>query len=154
MSETIAAPPGWYFVRIEGDGNGHLIRYPIGAWSVTADREAVPLVAKPGRRGLARPTEDDEAALVGFLPPDRELGSYFSSEDVQDALKRTYVLKHPDDWARRQAASVREVNVPGVGRVPVRDARPPTSAQTGTDDWIRRAWPGGPQRGLPGDGGH
>src|SRR5215831_5034485 len=132
MAEIVAAPPGWYYVRIEGDGNGRLVRYPVAAWVVQGNT-ARPLLAKPGQAGLQPPTAEDEAALVGMCPPEREYSSYFTSDDVQEALKRTYVLKHPDDWARRQRTKVREVEVPGVGRVPVRDAKPPSQQGSSAD---------------------
>jgi len=154
MAEIVAAPPGWYYVRIEGDGNGHLRRYPVAGWTVTGNRSR-PLLAKPGEPGLVEPTAEDEACLVGLCPPDREYVSYFTSEDIQEALKRDYVARHPEHARARREATVREVEVPGVGKVPVRDARPPGQTGGGTSEWMRRAWggQGGPQPRLGAGGG-
>jgi hypothetical protein len=143
VPDTIAAPPGWYYVRVADDP--HLKRYPVAAWRVEAGRPAVPLLAKPGEAGLVPPSPEDVAALVGLCPPDREFESYFSSEDIQQATLRLVRFRHPREAAERDRATVREVDLPGVGPYPVRDARPPGQrADAGTADWIKRAWGGSP----------
>lgn len=153
MSDIIAAPPGWYFCRVV-EGDPHLQRYPVAAWRVTTGEGSTPLLAKPGEPGLVPPTPDDRAALVGLVPPDREYQSYFSTEDVQEAVLRLHRFRHPrqpDPRDPQGDAVVREVRVPGVGPIGVRDARPP-SQQGGSADWIRRAWGGDPGQGRLGSG--
>lgn len=137
MTDTIAAPPGWYYVRVDDDP--HLKRYPIAAWRVEAGLPATPLLAKPGEAGLVPPTPDDVAALVGLVPPDREYQSYFTGEDIQQAALRLFRFRNPRAAEAADQATVREVNMPGVGPIPVRDARPPR-----TDDWVSKAWGGSP----------
>jgi len=138
MSDTIAAPPGWYYCRMK-EGDMHLVRYPIAAFRVAEGLPATPLIAKPGEPGLVPPTREDEAALVGLLPPDREWASYFASEDLQDAARRLFVFLHPRQAEDLRAATVAEVEMPGVGKVPVRDARPPAQ-RSQSADWMKRAW--------------
>jgi hypothetical protein len=140
MPDVIAAPPGWYFVRIR-EGESHLIRYPIAAWRVEPGLPSEPLLAKPGEPGLVPPTAEDRAALVGLVPPDREYQSYFTSEDVQDAARRLFAFLHPREAEDIASTTVREVRMPGVGDIPVRDARPP-SQQGSSADWMQRAWGG------------
>ena len=137
MPDVIAAPPGWYFCRIR-EGDMHLVRYPIGGFQVAAGLPVAPLVAKPGEPGLVPPSREDVAALVGLCPPDREAQSYFSSEDLQDAARRLFGFLHPREAEDIKNATVREVQMPGVGNIPVRDARP--QAQRGTSDWVEKAW--------------
>jgi hypothetical protein len=139
MPDTIAAPPGWYYVRVDDDP--HLRRFPIAAWRVEAGLPGTPLLAKPGEPGLVPPSPEDRAALVGLVPPDREYQSYFSSEDVQDAVRRLFVFRHPREAEEVARTTVREVELPGVGPIPVRDARPP-SQQGSSADWIQKAWGG------------
>jgi hypothetical protein len=150
-NRTIASPPGWYFCRV--DESMHLTRYAIGAWQVhdeAAGGGATPLLAKPRAPGLVPPDAEDRAAMVGLVPPDREYASFFSSEDIQDAAKRLFAHRHPREAEDLKRATVREVDLPGVGPYPVRDARPP--GQRDTADWIKRAWGGGPASGPgPGD---
>jgi hypothetical protein len=148
MTDTIAAPPGWYFVRVK-EGDPHLVRYPVAAWRVAHALPAEPLLAKPGEAGLVPPSNEDKAGLVGLCPPDREYQSYFASEDVQDGARRLFAFLHPRQAEAAGAvasATVAEVEMPGVGKIPVRDARPPR-----TDDWVRKAWGGSP--GQPRIGG-
>jgi hypothetical protein len=137
---VIAAPPGWYYVRIR-EGESHLVRYPIAAWRVASGLPSEPLLAKPGEPGLVPPSAEDRAALVGLVPPDREFQSYFASEDVQDAARRLFAFLHPREADEVRQSTVREVDLPGVGRIPVRDARPP-SQQGNSAAWIQRAWGG------------
>jgi hypothetical protein len=138
MPDVIAAPPGWYFVRIR-EGESHLLRYPIAAWRVASGLPSEPLLAKPGEPGLVPPTPEDRAALVGLVPPDREYQSYFASEDVQDAARRLFAFLHPREAEDIASATVREVRMPGVGNIPVRDARPPSQQGTSAA-WIQRGW--------------
>ena len=140
MSDIIAAPPGWYYCRVV-EGDMHLQRYPVGAWRVTSGEGSTPLLAKPGEPGLVPPSPEDRAALVGLVPPDREYQSYFTAEDQQQAMLRLYRFRNPR--AAEAEATVREVVMPGVGPIGVRDARPP-SQQGGTADWIQKAWGGAP----------
>jgi hypothetical protein len=123
MSDVIAAPPGWYFCRVI-EGDSHLQRFPVAAWRVALGLPAEPLVAKPGEPGLVPPSAEDRAALVGLVPPDRDYQTYFGTEDLQEAVVHE--------------ATVAEVEMPGVGPVPVRDARPPGQRQP--SEWARRAW--------------
>lgn len=152
------AVAGWYFVRAH-DGPGHvngLQRFPIGAWALRNEggKHAVPLLSKPGEPGLVAPSPEDAAALVGMVPPDREWQTFFSSEDVVQAVQRLFAFRSgaaPAEAEPARAATVQEVEMPGVGKVPVRDARPPGQQAGGTDDWIARAWGGKP--GQPRLGG-
>lgn len=150
MADVIAAPPGWYFCRVT-EGDMHLLRYPVAAWRVQAGLPSEPLLAKPGEPGLVPPTPEDRAGLVGLVPPDREYQSYFSSEDVQQAVGRLFRFRHPREAEAAAQATVREVDLPGVGPIPVRDARPP-SQQGNSADWIRRAWGGAPGQPRLGEG--
>jgi hypothetical protein len=151
MVDTIAAPPGWYYCRVK-EGDAHLQRYPIAAWQVSAGLPALPLLAKPGEPGLVPPSAEDRAALVGLCPPDRDYQAYFSSDDVQEAMRRLWKYFHPREAKEVYEASVREVEMPGVGQVPVRDARPPGQQPS---EWARRAWGTGSQETprLGGSGG-
>src|SRR5262245_10748287 len=145
MSNTIACPPGWYYCRVQ-DGDIHLQRYPIAAWRVEAGRPVEALLAKPGEPGLVPPSEEDRAALVGLCPPDREAQSYFDSQDLQQAVLRLHKYRIARaGGSPAQQAVLREVVMPGVGPIPVRDARPP--GQQDTADWIKRAWGGNPSQG-------
>lgn len=151
MADVIAAPPGWYFCRVV-DGDMHLLRYPVAAWRVEAGVPSEPLLAKPGEPGLVPPSPDDRAALVGLVPPDREYQSYFASEDLQQAVLRLHRFRHPREAAEADRTTVREVDLPGVGPIPVRDARPP-SQQGHSADWIQRAWGGRAGQPRLGEGG-
>jgi hypothetical protein len=120
MSDVIAAPPGWYFCRVI-EGDSHLQRFPVAAWRVALGLPAEPL-----------------AALVGLVPPDRDYQTYFGTEDLQEAVRRLWKHQHPRQAAEVHEATVAEVEMPGVGPVPVRDARPPGQRQP--SEWARRAW--------------
>lgn len=109
-----------------------------------------PLLAKPGEAGLVPPSPEDVAALAGLCPPDREAQSYFSSEDLQQAVLRLHRFRIARAGGSPAQAAVREVVMPGVGPVPVRDARPP--GQQDTAEWIKRAWGGDPGQGRLGSG--
>jgi len=163
MSDYVPAPAGWYFVRV-WDGEGHVMglqRFPVALWKLGKEGDrATALVVKPGEPEPVALSEDDRLAAVGFCPPDREWQTYFSSGDVQRATERWY---RGDPRGRSDAASweakagpaddratVREVEMPGVGKIPVRDARPP--GQTGTSEWMRRAWGEGAVPRLGGGG--
>ena len=157
MSDTIAAPPGWYFVRVT-PGESHLQRYAVAAWRVASGESALPLLAKPGEPGLVPPSTEDVVALVGLVPPDRDYQAYFGTEDVQEAHRRLHAF-HQSGGAQRAPggagggqATVAEVQMPGVGPVPVRNAAPP-GQQPG--EWSQRTWgSGGPQTPrLGGSGG-
>lgn len=137
MSDVIAAPPGWYFCRVT-EGDSHLQRFPVAAWRVALGLPAEPLVAKPGEPGLVPPSAEDVAALVGLCPPDRDYQTYFGTEDIQEAVRRLWKHQHPRQAAEVHEATVAEVEMPGVGPVPVRDARPPGQRQP--SEWARRAW--------------
>lgn len=137
MSDVIAAPPGWYFCRVT-EGDSHLQRFPVAAWRVALGLPAEPLVAKPGEPGLVPPSAEDVAALVGLCPPDRDYQSYFGSEDIREAVRRLWMHQHPRQAAEVHETTVAEVEMPGVGPVPVRDARPPGQRQP--SEWARRAW--------------
>jgi len=139
MPDVIAAPPGWYYCRIN-EGDMHLVRFPIAAFRVAEGLPVGPLIAKPGEPGLVPPSREDEAALVGLCPPDREAQSYFSSEDLQDAARRLFGFLHPREAEDIKRSTVREVQMPGVGNIPVRDARPP--GQRTSSDWMSKAWGG------------
>lgn len=154
QSAPVGVGNGWYFVRV-WDGPGHvggLIRYPIAVWAKEGKR-FVPYLAKPGRTGVERPSQEDDEALVGFVPPGREWQTYFSGEDVQQAALRLHLLRHPGDaHAAGQAvttATVQEVTMPGIGKITVRDAKPPSQAGS-TAGWIEKAWGGTPRSKLPG----
>jgi len=134
------APPGWYFCRIF-EGDMHIQRYPVAVWRTDHGDGTVPLIAKPGRRGLIAPGDEDWAGFVGLCPPDREYQSYFTSEDLQDAVKRLFVFHHPEQARRYAESTVREVHMPGVGDIGVRDASPP--GQRGAAGWTdeaKRRW--------------
>lgn len=155
MSMPIASPPGWYFCRVDRDGQ--LQRFPIAAW-VVGEQGAYPLVTKPGHFGLTRPDAEDVAAAVGCCPPDRDAPLYFATEDVRMAVESLYRYDRgrrgdrpsPGDGDRMgevdgpRRATVGEVDVPGHGPVPVRDAAPPGQR---TAPW-RGAWDNSRQR-LP-----
>src|SRR5262245_5068500 len=90
MPDVIAAPPGWYLVRVEG-GVGHvggLKRYPVAAWRIDATGDSTPLLARPGRAGLGPPTPEDLAACVGLCPPDREWQTIYSHSEIEAAATR------------------------------------------------------------------
>src|SRR5262249_8831122 len=123
MADTIAAPPGWYYVRVR-EGSLRLVRYPVAAWRVALGQPAEPRVAEPGEAGLAPPRAEDLAGLVGLVPPDREYQSYFSTEDIQEAARRLFGFLHAKEAAASRRSTVREVTLPGVGPIPVRDAAP------------------------------
>jgi len=137
MADTVACPPGWYYCRVK-EGDMHIARYPIAAWRAPAGQPVTPLIAKPGESGLVPPSNEDRAGLVGLCPPDREYQSYFAGEDIQDAARRLFHFLHPQEAKQQWEASVREVQMPGVGAIPVRDARP--EAQRQSSDWMKRAW--------------
>jgi hypothetical protein len=124
------SPPGWYFVRV--DGSGQMVRFPVAAWWV-GERGSGVLIAKPGEPGPVDPAPDDIAGLVGLVPPDREYQSYFASEDIQAACARLFRHEQPEAYRRHQQATVREVDMPGVGPVSVTDGAAVNVDQT----WAR-----------------
>jgi hypothetical protein len=152
------AEAGWYFVRVwdkEGHVNG-LQRFPVGAWAVRAEegRLVVPLLAKPGAVGLTVPDADDRLAAVGLCPPDREWLTYFPAEAVRKATERWLTARSTaGESARARVAAAEkalaEVELPGHGKIPVRDASPPRPTQS----WLDKAWGGSGQPRLPGDAG-
>jgi hypothetical protein len=142
----VAAPAGWYFVRVwdgEGAVNG-MQRFPVVVWR-TGDAPGLAdvLVVKPGEPSPSGLTADDKLAAVGFCPPDREWQTFFPTETVRQSAERwlsdKYGLGAVERLAEATAASVREVEAPGQGKLPVRDASPQATQPT-TSDWMKRAW--------------
>ena len=136
----IAAPAGWYFVRV-WHGPGHvngLARYPVVSGGLTTDKaEATALVIKPQRGVAGGPDRRRQPGRGGLLPARPRVADLLPGEEVRAAMARWKTGAGPAPGQ----ATVAEVEMPGVGQ----DARcgTPGPVPAGVDRRLDREGVGG-----------